>query len=105
MRGRRLPRKYSPMPPTMSTLQEASHERQVRLLAADRFDLGLSSLDAWQPARAGPTADERAASMAAMRERQNAMPDTPGNGRYPAMKEETPSLPDHVVYRPRISAS
>jgi dienelactone hydrolase len=45
-------------------------------------------------------ADERAAAMAAMRERQNATPDTPGTGKYPALKEETPSLPDHVVYRP-----
>ena len=38
--------------------------------------------------------------MAAMRERQNATPDTRGTGRYPAIKEETPSLPEHVVYRP-----
>ena len=28
-------------------------------------------------------------------------PDTEGTGPYPAMKEETPSLPDHVVYRPK----
>src|ERR1051325_4423336 len=28
------------------------------------------------------------------------MPDTPGTGAYPAMKEEDPGLPDHVVYRP-----
>jgi uncharacterized protein len=27
-------------------------------------------------------------------------PDTPGTGRFPALKEETPSLPEHVVYRP-----
>ena len=47
-----------------------------------------------------PTAEERANSIAAMRERQNAIPDTPGTGRYPAMKEESPSLPDHVIYRP-----
>ena len=29
------------------------------------------------------------------------MPDTPGTGRFPAMKEEVASLPNHVVYRPR----
>lgn len=29
------------------------------------------------------------------------LPDTPGTGRYPAIKEEVASLPDHVVYRPR----
>jgi hypothetical protein len=28
-------------------------------------------------------------------------PDTVGTGSYPAMKEEDPSLPDHVVYRPK----
>jgi hypothetical protein len=47
-----------------------------------------------------PSADERANTMAAMRERQNATPDTPGTGQYPALKEEMASLPDHVVYRP-----
>jgi hypothetical protein len=35
-----------------------------------------------------------------MRERQNATPDTPGTGRYPALKESVVSLPEHVVYRP-----
>jgi hypothetical protein len=30
----------------------------------------------------------------------NKRPDTPGTGRFPAMKEEVPSLPRHVVYRP-----
>lgn len=33
-------------------------------------------------------------------ERNNAMPDTPGTGAFPALKEEDPSLPNHVVYRP-----
>jgi hypothetical protein len=28
-------------------------------------------------------------------------PDTPGTGRFPAMKEEVASLPSHVVYRPK----
>ncbi len=32
--------------------------------------------------------------------RQAAIPDTPGSGKFPAMKEEVASLPDHVVYRP-----
>jgi len=30
----------------------------------------------------------------------NKLPDTPGSGRYAAMKEEVPGLPKHVVYRP-----
>jgi dienelactone hydrolase len=63
----------------------------------------LSSLAVIAIARAqtpAPAADERAAAMAAQRERQNATPDTPGTGKFPAIKEEVPSLPDHVVYRP-----
>ncbi len=47
-----------------------------------------------------PAADDRARAMAEMRERQNATPDTPGTGKYPAMKETVASLPNHVVYRP-----
>lgn len=30
----------------------------------------------------------------------NKQPDTPGAGKYPALKEEVTSLPDHVIYRP-----
>lgn len=40
------------------------------------------------------------AQMRAQEERFNAMPDTPGTGAFPAVKEEVPSLPRHVVYRP-----
>lgn len=47
-----------------------------------------------------PAADERANAMAAMRARQNATPDTPGTGKYPAIKESVASLPEHTVYRP-----
>ncbi len=43
---------------------------------------------------------DRVAAMEAMRARQAAMPDTPGTGAFPALKEEVASLPDHVVYRP-----
>jgi hypothetical protein len=53
-----------------------------------------------QPAT--PQADRAAA------ERQaaiNALPDTPGTGRFGAMKEEVASLPRHVVYRPRDLAA
>jgi dienelactone hydrolase len=53
-----------------------------------------------QAAAPAATADERAAAMAAERERHNRIPDSPGTGPYPALKEETPSLPDHVIYRP-----
>ena len=47
-----------------------------------------------------PTAEERAAAMAAQRERLDKIPDTAGTGAYPAIKEETASLPDHTIYRP-----
>ena len=46
-----------------------------------------------------PPADQRAAMSAALA-RQAKIPDTPGTGPFAAIKEETPSLPDHVVYRP-----
>jgi hypothetical protein len=35
----------------------------------------------------------------------NTRPDTPGTGRFPAMKEEVASLPRHVVYRPKDLAA
>ena len=46
-----------------------------------------------------PSPEQRAAAEAA-RARQAAMPDTPGTGAFPALKEALASLPDHVVYRP-----
>ena len=39
-------------------------------------------------------------SMADMLARQAAIPDTQGTGPFASLKEETPSLPDHVIYRP-----
>jgi hypothetical protein len=42
---------------------------------------------------AAPSAEE----VEAMR---NALPDTPGSGRFPALKEADPGLPGQVVYRP-----
>ena len=55
---------------------------------------------AQQPAQ--PPADRAAI------ERQaeiNKRPDTPGTGRFPAMKEEVSSLPRHLVYHPRDLAA
>jgi hypothetical protein len=40
------------------------------------------------------------AKMRAEMEAFNKLPDTAGTGRYPALKEEVASLPDHVIYRP-----
>jgi dienelactone hydrolase len=42
------------------------------------------------PGPAGPPGAEEA----------NALPDTPGDGPYPALMEVDPALPDHVIYRP-----
>ena len=35
----------------------------------------------------------------------NKRPDTPGTGRFPAMKEEVAALPRHVIYRPKDLAA
>lgn len=47
-----------------------------------------------------PQPTEQRNAVAEMQARQAALPDTPGTGKFPAMKEEVASLPDHVVYRP-----
>jgi hypothetical protein len=52
------------------------------------------------PVPGAPPTPEQAAAMARERERQARLPDTPGTGHFAAMKEEVPSLPNHVVYRP-----
>jgi len=51
------------------------------------------------PVLPGPPAFDRAAlerELAAF----NKLPDTPGTGEFPSLKEEVASLPDHVIYRP-----
>lgn len=66
------------------------------LLAIAVATAGLGTVVAAQ--QAAPPPDRAAAA-----ERQaeiNKRPDTPGTGRFPAMKEEVASLPRHVVYRP-----
>ena len=50
------------------------------------------------PNRAGRAPETEEARQ--VRERNNAMPDPQGSGPYAAMKEETKSLADHVIYRP-----
>ena len=46
-----------------------------------------------------------AAAAAAQQADNNNRPDTPGTGRFPAIKEEVTSLPGHVVYRPKDLAA
>ncbi|MEY4762646.1 MAG: hypothetical protein RLZZ200_2502 [Pseudomonadota bacterium] len=59
----------------------------------------LISGTAWAAQPPMPTPEQRAQE-AERRTRQDRMPDSPGTGRYPALKEELPSLPHHVLYRP-----
>ena len=61
--------------------------------------LGAQAVTAQQPPAPGAGGPNRAA-MGPPGARQNNLPDTPGTGAYPAMKEEIPNFPRHVVYRP-----
>jgi dienelactone hydrolase len=49
-------------------------------------------------AQSPPPFDPKA--MQAAMEAFNKVPDTAGTGKYPAMKEESAALPNHVIYRP-----
>ena len=60
---------------------------------------GVAAAAAAQQPPAGTPPDRAAQERAAAE--LNARPDTPGTGRFAAMKEEVPSLPRHVVYRPK----
>ena len=78
-----------------------SHSLTVAAVIAG---VSLTTAAAQQPAQqpAAPAVDRAAL------ERQaeiNARPDTPGSGRFAAMKEEVASLPRHVVYRPNDLAA
>jgi dienelactone hydrolase len=69
-------------------------------VAAVMAGVSLTTAAAQQPA--APAVDRAAL------ERQaeiNARPDTPGSGRFAAMKEEVASLPRHIVYRPKDLAA
>jgi hypothetical protein len=64
-------------------------------LIATSFAGSVAAAESEAPARFDP---------AALREQQeafNKVPDTPGSGKFPALKEEVASFPDHVIYRPR----
>jgi hypothetical protein len=73
----------------------------VALVASFVGVVAVAQQPATQPA--APPQPDRAAL-----ERQaelNSRPDTPGSGRFAAMKEEVASLPRHVVYRPKNLAA
>lgn len=77
-------------------MASASSKSGLFVLATLAFT--CTALAAEPPQAPSPEAQARAAAEQAERDRQ---PDTPGTGRFPAMKEEVDSLPDHVVYRPK----
>ncbi len=52
------------------------------------------------PDETPPSQPEFLAQMRALNAHLNTLPDMPGTGPYPAIKEVAASLPDHVVYRP-----
>jgi hypothetical protein len=62
--------------------------------------LSVLTLCAAFGAQPPPMDDAARAAQAERMRQQNAAPDTPGTGRFPALKEQVASHPDHVVYRP-----
>jgi dienelactone hydrolase len=75
--------------------------RSSRLLGGRTLALAIALLAAASFAQQppAPSPAERAA-LEQQRKELNSRPDTPGTGPYPAMKEEIPALPRHVIYRP-----
>jgi hypothetical protein len=71
--------------------------RSILLATAMTLPVG-SGVYAAEPA-AAPAFDP--AALRAAMDAFNKKPDTPGTGKYPALKEEVASLPDHVIYRPK----
>lgn len=68
------------------------------LLGSIRLSAALAALGA---AVAGAQAQQPAAEeMRFAREAQNRVPNTPGDGPYPAVIETDSGIPGHVVYRP-----
>ena len=76
----------------------SGHVRLSRSSLAGAISVLTAALAMAQPPAAQPAADRAAA------ERQiaesNRLPDSPGTGQFPALKEEVASLPKHVIYRP-----
>ena len=72
--------------------------RMSGIVSAAMFACGVAVVAEAQ--QAAPSPEQAAAAQEAERARLAAMPDTPGTGLFPAIKEEVASLPDHVVYRP-----
>src|SRR5678816_2662596 len=77
--------------------QWASAARSTALVAVTACATTLAAQQAAQP----PAPPQPNPAALARQAELNKRPDTPGTGRFPAMKEEVASLPRHVVYRPK----
>jgi len=66
---------------------------RIVTIAAVAFASGVSLAQQTPPADAEKQAAER-------QRQQDAVPDTPGTGRFAALKEVDPGLAEHVIYRP-----
>ena len=78
----------------MTTPDFRHHVCRLLTVACIAACVGVVAAQQAPPRQPDPAALERQAEL-------NRRPDTPGSGRFPAMKEEIPSLPRHVVYRPK----
>jgi hypothetical protein len=72
--------------------------KKVALCSMGVMMVLAAPLGAQTPAPTQPHFDANA--MRAAMEAFNKVPDTVGSGKYPALKEMVPSLPNHVIYRP-----
>ena len=77
--------------------RQASAARPIALAVIAAW---VGTVAAQQPAQQPAPRQPDPAALARQAE-LNKRPDTPGTGRFPAMKEEVSSLPRHVVYRPK----
>ena len=80
----------------MTTSQQPQRlfSRPIALAVVTACVSTLAAAQQPAPPQPDPAALERQAEL-------NKRPDTPGTGRFAAMKEEVASLPRHVVYRPK----
>lgn len=64
------------------------------------FTAALIACSATAQAQPGPPSPEMLAAMAEAQARFDALPDTPGTGPFPAIREVARNLPGNTVYRP-----
>ncbi len=75
------------------------NNKNVRLITALLFSFFPFLCLADDPPPERPAFDP--AALQVLMDEFHKKPDTVGTGQYPALKEMDPSLPDHVIYRPK----